>query len=95
MSCNKNSILTGVIVFTFYILFATSALGKSTFKQKYELKNDFIKAGFTIQKKVCELTDLSRIDGSNLMVLNNDEFEILFFDKTRVTAKQYLVENII
>lgn len=60
----------------------------------FTLKNEHIRATFMAADGVCRLSALSRADGSDALPLNSDEFEVLLFDKSRVTADHYETESV-
>jgi len=53
------------------------------------LKNKHIRAKFQIVDGVWVHRSLSRVDGSDALTVTSDEFEILLFDDTRLTVKDY------
>ena len=57
------------------------------------LANKHIRADFKLVDGVWSNSALSRADGSDAIAIDSDEFEILLFDDTRVTAKDYLASD--
>jgi len=53
------------------------------------LANEYIRADFKLINGVWANCGLSRADGSDAITLDSDEFEILLFDDTRFTARDY------
>ena len=63
-------------------------------KRVVALENKHIRATFSVAGGTCRMIRLSRLDGGDSLPVASDEFEIVFFDKTRVTVDQYEIENI-
>lgn len=82
----KQTILSGVVLLG--VAISTAA------EKPLTLANVYIQASFSVQDGVCRLEDLSRRDGSDSLRMDSDEFEIVFFDQSRVTADQYAVQDI-
>jgi hypothetical protein len=57
------------------------------------LANEYIRADFKLSGGVWGNCGLSRADGSDAITLDSDEFEILLFDDTRFTARDYQVDD--
>ncbi|WDE96538.1 hypothetical protein PQO03_00975 [Lentisphaera profundi] len=55
------------------------------------LQNQHIQAFFSFEAQNGSNTKIARIDGSDAIEINNDEFEILTFDDKRYTRKDYKI----
>ncbi len=69
-------------------LFASAAWSAEA--KTIRLVNKHIRADFKLINGVWANCALSRADGSDAIAIDSDEFEILLFDDTRMTAKDYL-----
>lgn len=55
----------------------------------YTLKNNYVQVDLSFSGNACGVIRLARVDGSDALELVNDGFEVLLFDKSRFTAKDY------
>ena len=62
--------------------------------RQFELSNKHIKATFSADESSCKLTRISRKDNSDVLEMESDEFEIVLFDKSRLTTEQFDVAEI-
>ena len=58
------------------------------------LKNEHIKVEFSCIEKAWKSTKIARVDGSDQLLLDNDEFEILLFDDSQFTIADYEVKGL-
>lgn len=81
----RRRILAGVAICLF------STLAWAADRKTARLANEYIRADIELVDAVWAHCGLSRADGSDAMKLASDEFEILMFDDSRLTAKDYEV----
>lgn len=62
--------------------------------ERIVLDNDLIRAELEQVDGTWRNTQISRVDGSDALALDNDEFEILLFDGTRFTVEDYKAKGL-
>jgi hypothetical protein len=65
------------------------ALSGASTADSISLENEHIRVVLTRSENVWKMTRIARTDGSESLTLNNDEFEILLFDRSRFTIADY------
>ncbi|MCP4786814.1 MAG: hypothetical protein GY903_20550 [Fuerstiella sp.] len=67
----------------------TNALSGACAADSISLTNEHIRVVLTRSDNVWKMTRIARADGSESLLLDNDEFEILLFDDSRFTIADY------
>ena len=71
-----------------------SAAAEACADETRRIANDTVQAVFAQQDGAWRLTQLARLDGSDALDMNSDEFEILLFDGRRFTVDAYRATDV-
>lgn len=82
-----------LICFYTLVLISVSCASQTQISEKLILKNEYIQAVFQKTDKKCSLSEISRADGSDKLIIISAEFEILLLNDERLTINEYVLKK--